>query len=302
VSGPLVLVIDDLQWAERTFLELVEHIVYLSRSAPILLVGLARSEFLEGRPEWPGPRIRLEPLLGADAEAFMDRLAGERTIGEDVRARIANAAEGNPLFIEQMLAMLEGDGSDVAVPPTISALLAARVDQLEAPQRRAIECASVVGQQFWSGAVRDLSGDDAAIGRALIDLVRLEFVVPDVSVTFPNEDTFRFVHILVRDAAYEAMPKELRASYMSASPRGSNAKTKSRAYSTRRSSATTSSRRTDTWRSSGRSAGAGVSSPIKLLSGCCRLPEKRVSATTCLPPRISSLAPLDSCRRTIPCV
>jgi tetratricopeptide (TPR) repeat protein len=141
----------------------------------------------------------------------MDSLAGERTVREDVRARIATAAAGNPLFIEQMVAMLAGDDGDVAVPPTIHALLAARVDQLEAPQRRAIECASVVGQQFWSGAVRDLSGDDAAIGRALIDLVRLEFVVPDESVTFTNEDAFRFVHILVRDAAYEAMPKELRS-------------------------------------------------------------------------------------------
>jgi class 3 adenylate cyclase/tetratricopeptide (TPR) repeat protein len=208
---PLVLIIDDLQWAEPTFLELLEHVAYLSRSAPILVVGLARSEFLEVRPGWPGPRIRLEPLPGADAEAFMDGLAGEKAVGEDVRARIATAAEGNPLFIEQILAMLEGDGSDLAVPPTIHALLAARVDQLEGPQRRAIECASVVGQQFWSGAVRELSGDGAATGRALVDLIRLEFVVLDDSATFPDEDAFRFVHILVRDAAYEVISKELRS-------------------------------------------------------------------------------------------
>jgi class 3 adenylate cyclase/tetratricopeptide (TPR) repeat protein len=207
----LVLLIDDLQWAERTFLELVEHIAYLSRSAPILLVGLARSEFLERRPEWPGARIRLEPLLDADAEALLDLLAEERPVAEDVRARIESAAEGNPLFIEQMLAMLEGDRGGRAVPPTIQALLAARVDQLDVPQRRAVECASVVGQQFWSGAVRELSGEGAMIGRALIDLVRLEFVVPDESPTFPDEDAFRFVHILVRDAAYEAIPKELRS-------------------------------------------------------------------------------------------
>jgi class 3 adenylate cyclase/tetratricopeptide (TPR) repeat protein len=208
---PLVLLIDDLQWAERTFLELLEHIAYLSRSAPILLVGLARSEFLGSRPEWPGSRIRLEPFLGADAEALLDRLVGRKSVAEDVRARIATAAEGNPLFIEQMLAMLEGEGASPAVPPTIKALLAARVDQLDVPQRRTVECASVVGQQFWSGAVRALSGEDATIGRALIDLVRLEFVVPDESPTFPDEDAFRFVHILVRDAAYEAIPKELRS-------------------------------------------------------------------------------------------
>ena len=107
--------------------------------------------------------------------------------------------------------MLEVEEDGPAVPPTIQALLAARVDQLDVSQRRAVECASVVGQQFWSGAVRALSDDDAAIGRALIDLVRLEFVVPDESVTFPDEDSFRFVHILVRDAAYEAIPKEVRS-------------------------------------------------------------------------------------------
>ena len=210
-TRPLVLVIDDLQWAERTFLELLEHVAYLSRSAPILVVGLARSEFSDLRPEWPGSRIRLEPLLSGDAEALMDGLVGQTAVGSDARARITSAAEGNPLFIEQMLAMVEGDTSELAVPPSIHALLAARVDQLEASQRRAIECASVVGQQFWSGAVRDLSGDGAQIGRAIIDLVRLEFVIPDESVTFPNEDAFRFVHVLVRDAAYEAIPKELRS-------------------------------------------------------------------------------------------
>jgi class 3 adenylate cyclase/tetratricopeptide (TPR) repeat protein len=208
---PLVLLIDDLQWAERTFFELLEHIVYLSRAAPIVLVGLARSGLLEIRPEWPGPRISLEPLLTADAEALMDTLAGEKAVGEEVRARIATAAEGNPLFIEQMLAMLEDDGSGVAVPPTIQALLAARLDQLDGPERRAVQCASVVGQEFWSGAVRDLSGDDVGIGRALIALVRHQLVVPAESVTFPDEDAFRFVHLLVRDAAYEAIPKELRS-------------------------------------------------------------------------------------------
>jgi class 3 adenylate cyclase len=208
---PVVLLIDDLQWAERTFFELLEHIAYLSRSAPIVLVGIARSELLEIRPQWPGPRIRLEPLPAADAEALLEKLAGEKVVGEELRAQISTAGEGNPLFIEQMLAMVEGDRGGVTVPPTIHALLAARVDQLDVPQRRAIECASVMGQQFWSGAMRELWGEDAAIGPVLIDLVRLEFVVPEESVTFPDEDAFRFVHILVRDAAYEAIPKELRS-------------------------------------------------------------------------------------------
>ena len=208
---PIVLLIDDLQWAEPTFFELLEHIAYLSRSAPIVLVVLARSELLEIRPQWPGQKIRLEPLRATDAEVLLEKLAGEKVVGEELRAQIATACEGNPLFIEQTLAMVEHDKGGVTVPPTIRALLAARVDQLDVPQRRAVECASVVGQQFWSGAVRDLSGDGAMIGRALIDLVRLEFVVPDESSSFPDEDAFRFVHILVRDAAYEAIPKELRS-------------------------------------------------------------------------------------------
>jgi class 3 adenylate cyclase/tetratricopeptide (TPR) repeat protein len=208
---PLVVLIDDLQWAEPTFLELLEHVAYLSRATPILLVGLARNEFLDIRPGWPGPRIRLEPLLSADAETLLNNLAEDRAIGADVRARIAAAAEGNPLFIEQLLAMLEADGVEAAVPPTIQALLASRVDQLDGPPRRALECASVVGQRFWSAALREMAGGDAAIGRALVDLVRLEFIVPDEAVTFPDEDGFRFVHILVRDAAYEAMPMAQRS-------------------------------------------------------------------------------------------
>jgi class 3 adenylate cyclase/tetratricopeptide (TPR) repeat protein len=207
---PLVVLIDDLQWAEQTFLELLEHVAYLSHSAPILLVGLARTEFLDIRPQWPGERIRLEPLVDADAETLMDRLTEDRAIAAGVRERVTAAAEGNPLFIEQLLAMLETVGADLTVPPTMQALLSARVDQLDGPQRRALECASVVGQRFWAGAVGDLAAGEA-LGRALVDLVRLEFIVPDESATFPGEDGFRFVHILVRDAAYEAMPKAQRS-------------------------------------------------------------------------------------------
>ncbi len=206
---PLVVVIDDLHWAEPTFLDLVEHIAFLSHGAPIVLLCLARPELLAKRPEWPADRLHLPPLQEREAESLLDKLAPG---GDDpeLRARILASARGNPLFLEQMLAMLDQDPAKLEVPPTIRALLVARLDRLDHEDRRALECASVVGEQFWSGAVRELLGGGVEVGRALLELVRRDFVAPDES-RLPGEDAFRFVHGLVRDAAYDAIPKVLRA-------------------------------------------------------------------------------------------
>ena len=197
---PLVVVVDDLQWAEPTFLDLLEHVAYLARSAPILFVHIARPEFAAQRPQWPGELIRLEPLSAAESEELVRRL------GSTDGSEIVSAAAGNPLFIEQMLAM----GASTAIPPTIQALLAARLERLRPPARRALECASVVGQEFWGGAVRALADDPTAAG-ALVDLVRQDLVYPYQSTAFPGEDAFQFRHILIRDVAYDTMSKEARA-------------------------------------------------------------------------------------------
>jgi class 3 adenylate cyclase/tetratricopeptide (TPR) repeat protein len=207
----LVVVLDDLHWAESTFLDLVEHLADWSREAPILLLCLARPELLDTRPGWSGGKLNatsllLEPLSATETETLIDNLFAR--LAESLRNRITEAAEGNPLFVEQMLAMLteqvELDG-ELQVPPTIQALLAARLDRLPAPERATLERAAVIGKEFTRGAIAALGGDSAL----LLPLVRKELIRPDR--TSIGDDDFRFRHLLVRDAAYDAVPKELRA-------------------------------------------------------------------------------------------
>ena len=229
---PLVVVFDDVQWGEPTFLDLIEHVADWSRDAPILVVCMGRPELLDKRPGWGGGKfnatsVLLEPLSEDDSAQLIVNLLGRAELEPPVRARVAQAAEGNPLFVEEMLGMLIDDGllersngswvatgdlSKVSVPPTIQALLAARLDGLAPEERSVAERASVEGKIFHQGAVSELSPAEARanLGAHLQALVRKELVRPD-RADFPGEDAFRFRHLLIRDAAYEAMPKELRA-------------------------------------------------------------------------------------------
>jgi class 3 adenylate cyclase/tetratricopeptide (TPR) repeat protein len=200
---PLVVLADDVQWAEDAFLDLLEHVAYLAR-APILLLCLARPEFARERPEWPGKRIALGPL-GRDESAHLVQVLG----GTD--ERVVHTAQGNPLFLEQLL-LLSGNGyNGHALPPTIQALLGARLDRLEASERDVIEAASVVGQRFWRGAVTTLAPNVVPVAPALLGLIRQELIKPHEESVFPGEDTYAFVHLLVRDAAYRGISKERRA-------------------------------------------------------------------------------------------
>jgi class 3 adenylate cyclase/tetratricopeptide (TPR) repeat protein len=216
---PLVVVFDDLQWAEPTFLDLVEHVADFSREAPILLLCIARPELLDDRPGWSGGKLNatsilLEPLSHDAAEALIENLLAGSQIEPALRARVSAAAEGNPLFVEQMLAMLNEEGSgaaEVSVPPTIQALLAARLDRLGNDERAVIERASVIGKEFWSGALAGLLPDHTEVVPTLALLVRKELIRPHRSSVFPSADAFRFRHQLIRDAAYATMAKELRA-------------------------------------------------------------------------------------------
>ena len=110
-GSPLVVVVDDVHWAEPTFLDLLEHVVEWTRDTSIVLLCLARPEFLDGRADWPGVRIPLEPLSETDAQTLIAELAGAAQVSEAARRRIAEAAEGNPLFLEQMLALLAEAGN-----------------------------------------------------------------------------------------------------------------------------------------------------------------------------------------------
>jgi predicted ATPase len=209
---PLVCVFDDLHWGEETFLDLVEHVADLSRDAPILLLCMARPDLLDRRTGWGGGKVNatsvlLEPLTSEETDTLIENLA---RLDEGLRARIREAAEGNPLFVEEMVALLQesGDG-EVTVPPTIQALMAARLDQLDAHERDVLQCGSVEGRVFHRGAVQALSPDDGRLAAHLTGLVRKELIRPD-KPQLPGEDAFRFRHLLIRDAAYDALPKAMR--------------------------------------------------------------------------------------------
>ena len=208
---PLLVVFDDLQWSEPTFLDLIDHISDLARDAPMLLVCLARPELLDLRPAWGGGKLnattmQLEALTEAEASELVDNLfASSLEVG--TKTRIAAAAEGNPLFVEEMLAMLAENlnGDNLAIPPTIQALLAARLDRLGPDERTVVESASVEGQEFRLDALVALVPSQLPLSDTLHALVRKDLIRP------AGDDTFRFKHLLLRDAAYGTLPKEQRA-------------------------------------------------------------------------------------------
>jgi class 3 adenylate cyclase len=228
---PLLIVIDDLQWSEPVFLDLLEYMSARSRSAPLLLCCLARPELLDIRPLWtvPGPGVTtvvLEELPNDDIRLLIANLL-EGELAQEARDRVAAAADGNPFFIEELLRMLidegalqQGDGGwrlapnlqRLDLPPTISALLSARLDRLEPNERLVIEHAAVIGEVFSWDAVAALVPNELrpSVGAHLQALVQRDLVLP-APPTRGAEDAFRFGHILVRDAAYAGLPKKDRS-------------------------------------------------------------------------------------------
>jgi tetratricopeptide (TPR) repeat protein len=229
---PLVVVFDDLHWAEPTFLDLLEYLALWIHDAPVLLVCLARPEFLEQRPAWmtanPSSRlVSLEALNDDESNGLITNLLGGAEVHPSARARIAELAEGNPLFVEETLRMLVDDGllepsdgtwrltadlSDISIPTTIQTLLSARLERLPPTERAVLERASVVGRVFWWSALSALCTGDVCgeLPQGLQSLVRKELIRPDRSEA-RRDDAFRFTHILVRDAAYRGLPKATRA-------------------------------------------------------------------------------------------
>jgi class 3 adenylate cyclase len=210
---PVVALLDDIHWAEPTLLDLVEYAAGFAHG-PILLVCTARLELFEVHPHWRrADAIELDVLDDADAAALIDALLVAGQLSPSVRGQIKERAEGNPLFVEQMLALAgEEDSQQLALPATVQALLAARLDRLSSEERAVLVRGSVEGRLFHRGAVSALLPEEErdAVPRHLLTLARKEFVRPDESL-FRGDDGFRFTHILVRDAAYDAAPKELRA-------------------------------------------------------------------------------------------
>jgi class 3 adenylate cyclase/tetratricopeptide (TPR) repeat protein len=211
---PVVLVVDDVHWAEATFLDLLEYVGTFAGRAPIVILATSRPELLEARPTWSAPRdnatvVVLQPLSeieSAELAASLGTCLDEGSVHE-----LVDAADGNPLFLEQLLALNAGFTLDLVVPPTIHALLAARIDQLGDAERRVLECASVEGRRFDGATIGALLPAELVNqARAqLLSLARKQFIRPDR--TAEREEAFAFVHALMRDAAYLAIPKAARA-------------------------------------------------------------------------------------------
>ena len=203
-QAPVVVLFDDVQWGEETFLDLIEHVALLSSGAPILILCMTRPDLLDRRPSWP-VTFRLAPLSDGDTDALIST-----RVPTDLGKRIAAAAAGNPLFIGEMLALAGDADVDIDVPATLKALLAARLDQLDGRERRVLEGAAVEGELFHRGAVQILVPDELQLSPRLAALARRELIRSE-RPQLTGEDGFRFRHLLVRDAAYSALPKTTRA-------------------------------------------------------------------------------------------
>jgi class 3 adenylate cyclase/tetratricopeptide (TPR) repeat protein len=221
--GPVIVVFDDLQWAERALTDLLLQLTDQVQG-PVLIVCMARFDLLENEPDWEGAcptTIALKPLSTPDSEALLAELAGELpgTLG----TRLVELAAGNPLFIEQALQMLVDDGTlrvngegwearnggaEIAVPPTVEAILAARVDNLTGNERACAECAAVIGMEFWAQPLGELAGESA---ERSIESLRRKLVIEPARRPGGRGDMLRFRHLLLRDAVYESIPKARRA-------------------------------------------------------------------------------------------
>jgi class 3 adenylate cyclase/tetratricopeptide (TPR) repeat protein len=225
---PLVVVFEDIHWAESAFLDLIEHVAATASNAPLLLLCATRPDLFEQRAGWDGGghlRLDLEPLSDEESALVVEHLLGSAPIADGVKSRIIAAADGNPLFVEQLLSMLIDDGllrqeegrwvsdedlSELAIPATIQALLAARLDLLSGEERAVIEPAAVIGLAFAKRAVEELVPDPvrAGVGGHLATMTDKQLVQPELE---QGELDHRFHHILVRDAAYQGVLKRARA-------------------------------------------------------------------------------------------
>jgi class 3 adenylate cyclase len=234
---PVIALIDDIHWAEPAFLELLEHVLDAATDSPILMLASARHELVEERPTWPdrasATRLVLRPLSAAAAESVVTQLLGSASLPPAVVARIVAAAEGNPLYVEQMLSMLvdsravrhddeeaglaglagiaDDTGDEIVVPPTIRALLEARLDRLGREERATVEPAAVVGLEFPQPAVESLAPAvlRTTVSKHLASLSHKHFIQPAKSGD--ADANFRFHHQLIRETVYNGLLKRARA-------------------------------------------------------------------------------------------
>jgi class 3 adenylate cyclase/tetratricopeptide (TPR) repeat protein len=215
---PLVLVFEDIHWAEEPLLELIEHLVTWVREAPLLVITLARPELLDVRPGWGGGRVRatsieLEPLGPSESEELIDALGG--TLDPSQRQAVLAKTEGNPLFVEETVRMLAEEGSEGIgrIPDTLQALIAARIDRLAPEAKALLQRAAVIGRIFWEGALERLSPELESLEEVLDDLRLREFVLDEERSSIRGEKAYKFKHVLIREVAYSGLSKSDRAEH-----------------------------------------------------------------------------------------
>jgi len=220
---PLVLVFEDIHWAEEPLLELIEHLATWVREAPLLLICLARPELLDFRPGWGGGRVRataieLEPLLRDESEQLVEALLDGTQLTDRGRQELLDKTEGNPLFVEETMRMIAEEGVESVdrIPDTLQALIAARIDRLPPAAKAVLQRAAVVGRTFWSGAIERLSADPDSVEQAIDDLVLRDFVNPEERSSIRGEQAYRFKHVLIREVAYSGLSKSARAEHHAA--------------------------------------------------------------------------------------
>jgi class 3 adenylate cyclase len=208
-------VFEDIHWADPVLLDLIELLATRLHDLPVLLLTLARPELLDTRPGWGGGLVAynalpLEPLGGSDAAQLALHL-----LGADAKAaQVAEAAEGNPLFIEQLAAVLSERGTEAteALPTTIRGLVAARLDALPAAEREVILDASICGRIFWRGALTRIARDPDCLAGALAALERRDLLRRDAVSRIEGDEQWAFKHVLIRDVAYDLQPRARRRS------------------------------------------------------------------------------------------
>ncbi len=218
---PLVLVFEDIHWAEDPLLELIVHLSEWVRDAPLLLLCIARPELLDNRPNWGGGRLRataieLEPLPRDESEELMAALLEGAELSEHERAELLDKTEGNPLFVEETIRMVREEGLDgvtARIPDSLQALIAARVDRLPAESKTLIQRAAMIGRIFWVGAVEHLAPELEDIAGVIEDLLLRDFILPEQHSTISGETAYRFKHVLIREVAYSGLSKSDRAEH-----------------------------------------------------------------------------------------
>ena len=220
LEQPLVLVFEDIHWAEEPLLELIEHLATWVREAPLLLVCLARPELLDLRPDWGGGRVRatsieLEALRRDESEQLVDALLEDGELTEEARQELLDKTEGNPLYVEETMRMLaeEGIQSVDRIPDTLQALIAARIDRLPAATKAILQRAAVIGRIFWVDAVQRLSPELDSVEEPIDDLLLRDFVLPEPRSSIRAENAYRFKHVLIREVAYSGLSKSARAEH-----------------------------------------------------------------------------------------